>query len=495
MAQPLQQVAFKSCAGLASAIRSPAFPHASLAVLSQFEERIQKSKELNAFVNLCFTTARIRAAASDTRSVSGSLLGELDGVHIAVKDNFCVKGTATTCSSRALNRFIPGYTATCIERLEEQGVVIVGKTNMDEFGMGSFNLNSATGPSINPHKGNTNTPHTPGGSSGGSAVAVASGCCVAAIGSDTGGSVRLPAAYCGVVGWKPSYGRTSRFGLVAFASSLDTPGVFANNVRDAATIANAMSGDDISDATCTLSKTTFVPTSGSDLKGVTVGIPQEYFIEELSAPVLSAWKQTEEWLASRGATIVSVTLPRTKDALSAYYLLALAEASSNMARYDGMHYGLRVGEAATTKTVQELITNSRGESFGEEVKRRILTGTFTLSQTSYDSYYLQAQRVRRLVKTDFERVFDAGVDVLLTPTAPSAAPTIIEAENMARLETYANDVFTVPASLAGLPAISVPAGYDDNNMPLGVQLIGAHGCEHDVLRVAQVVEDVWKNPV
>lgn len=371
-------------------------------------------------------------------------------------------------------------------------MVTVAKTNLDEFGMGTFNLHSAAGPVLHPGAHEGGGARVAGGSSGGAAAAVAAGCGDAALGSDTGGSVRLPAAYCGVVGWKPSYGRSSRYGLAAYASSFDTPGVLSTSVRTAAAVANAMSGPDPADATARLAATDYVPEVGGSLDGVTVGIPQEYLVEELSASGRRAWAEAERWVQDRGGRVVAVSLPHTSAALPAYYLLTLAEASSNMARYDGVEYGGRARGADECGTVEEMITAARDGTFGSEVRKRVLTGAFTLSRTLYDSYYAQAQRVRRMVCDDFGRVFggEPAVDVLITPTACGNAPTLAEAQTMSQLETLANDVFTVPASLAGLPAISIPGGVDDGTgLPLGLQIIGTRGNEASVLRVAQALEE------
>eukprot|EP00041_Stephanoeca_diplocostata_P033589 m.1114893 g.1114893 ORF g.1114893 m.1114893 type:complete len:502 (-) comp24368_c0_seq28:3753-5258(-) len=480
---------------------------------------ITATRALGAFVSETDHKTALKAAqAAAHRLSNGNSLGDLDGRTLAVKDNFCVSGSLTTCASKALATFEPCYTATAVKRLQDAGCVVVGKTNLDEFGMGSFNLHSIAGHVSNPYPissgiHDATSPRVSGGSSGGSAVAVASFSCDIALGSDTGGSVRIPAAYCGVVGYKPSYGRTSRHGLVAYASSLDTPGILSRSVRMATVAANAMSGPDVNDATSTLGSTSFVPEIGGDLTGVTVGIPRQYHIAELAPAMLAAWQQAEAWVVARGATVVPVDLHCTRNGLPAYYLLAAAEASSNMARYDGMQYGQRSGAANSHATVRELITASRSDTLGAEVQRRILTGCFTLARDTYDSYYDQAQRVRRLICDDFARVLvsDASVpdgttqrvDALLTPTTPTIAPTVAAARAYSAVQGYANDVFTVPASLAGLPAISVPIGYIDSAtdtyvgatgppataIPAGMQIIAARGNEQRVLQVAQVLEE------
>eukprot|EP00035_Acanthoeca_spectabilis_P013568 m.252811 g.252811 ORF g.252811 m.252811 type:complete len:474 (-) comp15922_c0_seq4:340-1761(-) len=453
---------------------------------------IATARRCNALVTELHGRAAAQAAASDARAERGEALGPLDGLLLTVKDNFCIENVPTSCGSKGLEGFVPPYTATVVQKLEALGMVTVAKTNLDEFGMGTFNLHSAAGPVLHPGAHEGGGARVAGGSSGGAAAAVAAGCGDAALGSDTGGSVRLPAAYCGVVGWKPSYGRSSRYGLAAYASSFDTPGVLSTSVRTAAAVANAMSGPDPADATARLAATDYVPEVGESLDGVTVGIPQEYLVEELSASGRRAWAEAERWVQDRGGRVVAVSLPHTSAALPAYYLLTLAEASSNMARYDGVEYGRRARGADECGTVEEMITAARDGTFGSEVRKRVLTGAFTLSRTLYDSYYAQAQRVRRMVCDDFGRVFggEPAVDVLITPTACGNAPTLAEAQTMSQLETLANDVFTVPASLAGLPAISIPGGVDDGTgLPLGLQIIGTRGNESSVLRVAQALEE------
>eukprot|EP00039_Didymoeca_costata_P013676 m.211967 g.211967 ORF g.211967 m.211967 type:complete len:476 (-) comp15843_c0_seq6:35-1462(-) len=457
--------------------------HTNKSLLSVVFERVESSHKINCCIHNeeLLNRARSQAEKLDEEFTPYGL----HGAPIAVKDNFCLKGIPTTCSSQALSTFVPQYTATVVERLAKQGAIMVAKTNMDEFGMGSFNIHSKNGPVLQEL---AEKDHVSGGSSGGSAAAVSHGICAAALGSDTGGSVRTPASYTGVVGWKPSYGRSSRYGLVPFASSFDTPGVLANSVRDAAIVANAMSGSDPLDSTCTLPPTDYVPTIGNDLKGKVVGVPMEYWIDEMSPLVHTAWCKTIDMVKQCGGTVKEISLPTTSLALPAYYILSSAETSSNLAKYDGMNYGLRAGEATDFNSVQELITESRHLSFGPEVVRRILIGTFVLSRRLYESYYIQAQKVRTLVCNDFESAF-RGVDVILTPTTPTTAPTLEEAKNMSLVETYANDVYTVPTSLAGLPAISIPVQERKEKYPIGMQLIGKYGDEESVLYVAQVLEE------
>eukprot|EP00053_Salpingoeca_punica_P009291 m.83145 g.83145 ORF g.83145 m.83145 type:complete len:498 (+) comp14957_c0_seq2:14-1507(+) len=450
-------------------------------------QQIERHQKLNAIVKSC----RIDIKNSSSSSGDGRTGAKLAGVPIAVKDNFCIANVETTCSSNALRNFVPPYTATVVQRLLDEGAVVVGKTNMDEFGMGSFTNTGIHGSTVNPWTPVTSTDAlSAGGSSGGSAAAVASGMCLAALGSDTGGSVRLPAAYCGVVGLKPSYGRSSRHGLVAYASSLDTPGVLARSVRDAALIANVMSGHDLQDSSCAeRPPTDYLPEAGS-LSSLTVGIPSEYNIEELDSEVKERWSLGIEWLQRAGATIKQVSLPLTKQALSTYYILAVCEAASNLNRYDGMRYGHREGTASEYKTYIDMLTASRSRMFGEEVMSRILTGTFALSRTMSDSYYVQAQRVRQLVVREFDAIFNSGVDVLLTPTAPTVAPSLASVASKPETDGYANDVFTVPASLAGLPAMSVPAGFGRDGLPVGLQLIAQRFNEAAVLRAGIVLEQM-----
>eukprot|EP00123_Amoebidium_parasiticum_P021024 comp6028_c0_seq1/m.1869 comp6028_c0_seq1/g.1869 ORF comp6028_c0_seq1/g.1869 comp6028_c0_seq1/m.1869 type:complete len:514 (-) comp6028_c0_seq1:89-1630(-) len=450
--------------------------------------RATQHKGLNAFITVCGERALAQARESDRRRQEGKPLSPLDGIPIAVKDNFCTEGVPTTCASKTLENFVPPYSATVVERLEAAGAVIVGKTNMDEFAMGSGNTTSAYRPSLNPFRRTADTsPCVAGGSSGGSAVAVASGMCLGSIGSDTGGSVRLPASYCGTVGLKPTYGRVSRYGLVAYGSSLDCPGILARDTTSAALILDAIAGHDPRDPTSSrVSTPTSLPPSEDSLKGITIGIPQEYSVAELPKEIMERWQQAAEWLKERGADVVSVSLPHTKAALAAYYVLAPAEASSNLARYDGMEFGRRVEESQRKHCA--LYADTRGESFGDEVQTRILLGTFCLSRSSYESYYMQAQRVRRLVSNDFKNAFSNHVDVLLTPTALAGAPLLSEWETLSPVQRNANDVFTVPASLAGLPAVSVPAGVAAEGMPLGLQVIGRPFEESTILRIARVLE-------
>uniref|UniRef100_A0A7S3GLD7 Glutamyl-tRNA(Gln) amidotransferase subunit A, mitochondrial n=1 Tax=Palpitomonas bilix TaxID=652834 RepID=A0A7S3GLD7_9EUKA len=440
------------------------------------------------------------AEASDARREKGEVLGALDGIPFSIKDNFCVKGVRTTCSSKMLESFVPPYTSTVAERLEGQGAVLIGKNNMDEFAMGSANLNSYFGSAVNPWG---EEDRVAGGTSGGSAVAVAVGAGVFSIGSDTGGSVRMPAAYCGVVGYKPSYGVLSRHGLISYASSLDCPAPVTRTVEDATTLLRTLSGVDEKDSTSTelrRSERCIDFHSASPLAGVKVGVPAEYWVEEMSDDVIRAWKDGLDTMEKQGATIVEVSLQHTRAALAAYYVLAPAEASSNLSRYDGVRYGHRSveeggegGEEVKEETnaaqdLHRMYTNTRTEGFGAEVKRRIMLGTYVLGTSSFKAYFEKAQKIRRMVVDDFDAAF-RRVDVLLVPSTPTAAYTIRSATDMNTVtDTYANDVMTIPASLAGLPAVSVPQCLSSSSLPLGLTVIGQRLDDLFTLDVAAVLE-------
>ncbi|KAI8142544.1 amidase signature domain-containing protein [Fennellomyces sp. T-0311] len=458
---------------------------------------------------------------SEQRSVQGSALSPLDGAPIGIKDNFCTTTLPTTCGSKILEGFVSPYDATVVRRLKEAGAIIMGKTNMDEFGMGAANIFSNYGTVINPHHksdGHPNKRRVAGGSSGGSAAAVASGMCIAALGSDTGGSVRLPASYCGVIGYKPSYGRCSRHGLVTYANSLDTVGILAQDVESARLVYDAISGYDQKDPTSMPDpfrkrideQDTKLASrwATGDLSGLVVGVPQEYYVDPLSKSVVDIWRSGIRYFKKRGASVVPISLPMTRYALPAYFNIALAEASSNLARYDGVRYGRR------SKVVREeedgfLYADTRAEGFGSEVKRRIMLGTHILTAGTYDKVFLPAQKTRRLIQQDFDRVFrqanllnhgksveENGVHVILTPCAMSPAPTIEEclpdsdkqegddtSKHNGAVDTYVNDVMTIPASLAGIPAISVPFG-ESEGLPVGLQLLGQYGYDRFLLEIA-----------
>jgi aspartyl-tRNA(Asn)/glutamyl-tRNA(Gln) amidotransferase subunit A len=405
--------------------------------------------------------------------------GVLSGIPLAIKDNICTKGIRTTCSSKILENFIPPYESTVTSRLLEAGYVLVGKTNLDEFAMGSSTENSGFFPTRNPW----DLERIPGGSSGGSAAAVAADECIGALGSDTGGSIRQPASLCGVVGLKPTYGRVSRYGLVAFASSLDQIGTITKSVKDAALLMNVISGHDPLDSTSApVAAPDFTEVLSKDIKGIKIGVPKEYFIEGMDKEVESAVKDAIKTLESLGAIPVEVSLPHTGYAIATYYILATSEASSNLARYDGVKYGFR----AEGKDLIDMYMQTRAKGFGSEVKRRIMLGTYALSAGYYEAYYKKAQQVRTLIKKDFEEAFKQ-VDIIATPTAPEAAFRFGEKTDDP-LKMYLSDIFTISVNLAGVPGISVPCGFTSNNLPVGLQLIGKHFDEATILNVAHAYE-------
>ena len=444
---------------------------------------MEDNRGLNAFIAETPEPALERAQASDKRRAKGAAIGPMDGIPIAVKDLFCTEGVATTAGSRILEGFTPRYESTVTRKLFGAGAVMLGKTNLDEFAMGSSNMTSHFGPVKNPWRGGADKDLVPGGSSGGSAAAVAARMALGAIGTDTGGSIRQPASFCGIVGLKPTYGRCSRWGIVAFASSLDQAGPLTRSVGDAAVMLTAMAGHDALDSTSAPVETPdFARALGGDIRGLRVGIPDEYRIEGMSAEIETLWNRGVAWLEDAGAVTVPVSLPHTRYALPAYYIVAPAEASSNLARYDGVRFGLRV----PGRTLDEMYANTRGQGFGAEVRRRVLIGTYVLSAGYYDAYYIKAQKVRTLIAADFRDAF-ADVDVILTPTAPSAAFAVGEKMDDP-IAMYLNDMFTGPASLAGLPAISVPAGLSGGGLPLGLHLIGRPFDEETLLRAADALE-------
>lgn len=444
---------------------------------------MEAARPLNAFITETPEKALEMADASDGRRRAGAA-GLLEGIPLAIKDLFCTEGVLTTAGSHILDGFVPPYESTVTANLWRAGAVMLGKANMDEFAMGSANITSHYGPVENPwRRAGDNRPLVPGGSSGGSAAAVAARCALGATGTDTGGSIRQPAAFTGIVGLKPTYGRCSRWGAVAFASSLDQAGPLTRTVRDAALMLGAMAGHDPKDATSVDRPVPdYAAALTGDVRGLRVGIPKEYRMDGMPGEIEALWRQGERWLKDAGAETIEVSLPHTKYALPTYYIVAPAEASSNLARYDGVRYGLRVAGA----TADEMYEATRGEGFGAEVRRRVLIGTYVLSAGYYDAYYNQARRVRTLILRDFTQAFES-VDVLLTPTAPSAAFGVGEKADDP-IAMYLNDVFTVPASMAGLPGISVPAGLSQEGLPLGLQLIGRAFDEETVLRVAGALE-------
>ncbi len=446
--------------------------------------QMEQSRGLNAFVTETPERALEMAAASDARLAKGEG-GALEGLPLAIKDLFCTRGVRTTAGSRILGNFVPPYESTVTGNLWNAGAVMLGKTNMDEFAMGSSNETSASGPVFNPWRArNSNAKLVPGGSSGGSAAAVAGDLCLAATGTDTGGSIRQPAAVTGIVGLKPTYGRCSRFGIVAFASSLDQAGPMTRTVRDAAILLGAMASADPKDSTSVdIPVPDYEKQLAGGIKGLKVGIPKEYRIDGMPAEIGGLWDKGAEWLKAQGAEIVEVSLPHTKYALPTYNIVAPAEASSNLARYDGVRFGHR---AKGVEDVTELYEKSRAEGFGAEVQRRILIGTYVLSAGYYDAYYARAQKLRTLIKRDFDRAFER-CDVLLTPATPGPAFGVGE-KTADPVSMYLNDVFTVTVNLAGLPGLSVPAGLTESGLPLGLQLIGKAFDEGTVLRAGAAVE-------
>lgn len=442
------------------------------------------SKNLNAYVVETPDIALKQAKESDERRASGNG-GALDGIPLAIKDLFCTYDVQTTAGSHMLEGFKPRYESTVTTKLFADGAVMLGKVNMDEFAMGSSNTSSYYGNVINPWRRNdgSNAELVPGGSSGGSSAAVAARIAMGATGTDTGGSIRQPAAFTGITGIKPTYGRCSRWGIVAFSSSLDQAGSFGRSVEDAALLLKSMAGFDPKDSTSANKDVPDWPSLlGGDIKGMKIGVPKEYRVDGMPQEIEQLWQQGIEWMKDAGAEIVDVSLPHTKYALATYYIIAPAECSSNLARYDGVRYGQRVdGE-----DLIDMYEKTRAAGFGEEVRRRIMIGTYVLSAGYYDAYYIKAQKVRRLILEDFEKAYEQ-CDALLTPTAPSAAFAIGENEDDP-IKMYLNDVFTVPASLAGLPGMSVPAGLDKHGLPLGLQIIGRRWDEETVLKVGHAIE-------
>ena len=448
-------------------------------LVDDYLARIAAEKSLNAFLAVLNDRARERAKTIDAKIQNGAA-GKLAGTVIAVKDILAMKGERLTCGSRLLENFISPYDATVIQKLEAADAIIIGKTNMDEFAMGSSNENSAFGPVKNP----VNPAYVPGGSSGGSAAAVAANLAMAALGTDTGGSIRQPAALCGVVGLKPTYGRVSRFGLVAFASSLDQIGPIAHSVEDAARILEVISGHDERDSTsAAVPVEAFSKFLDGDIKVKVIGLPKEYLSDGVQKEIRDAVVAAQDSLQQGGAIIKAVSLPHTPYAIATYYIICTAEASSNLARYDGARYGHRANAA---KSLEEMYVKSRSEGFGPEVKRRIMLGTYVLSAGYYDAYYRRAQKVRTLIRRDFEQAF-AACDVLLTPTTPTTAFKFGE-KTADPLAMYLEDIFTVSVNLAGVPALSLPAGADANGLPIGLQIIGKAFDEKNILQVAHFLE-------
>ena len=457
----------------------------SVELTKYYIEKISENKNLNCFITETFDQAIRMAEKSDSKISSGDELGIMEGIPIAMKDLFCTKNIRTTAGSKILENFVPFYESTVSENLFADGAVMLGKSNLDEFAMGSANTTSYFGNVINPWKSKNkkNLDLVPGGSSGGSASAVSADLCLGATGSDTGGSIRQPAAFCGLVGMKPTYGRCSRFGMVAFASSLDQAGPITKNVLDSSIMLKSMCSYDSKDSTS--SKTSipdFPELVKLGVKGKILGIPKEYKIDGLNPEIQKNWEQGINWLKSEGASVIEISLPHSSFALPTYYIIAPAEASANLARYDGIRFGLR----EKGQDLEELYKNTRAAGFGNEVKRRIMIGTYVLSAGYYDAYYLKALKVRQLISDDFLKAFKK-CDFILTPTTPGVAFGLNEKQNDP-LEMYLNDVLTVPASLAGLPAVSIPSGLNSDGLPIGLQIISKPFDEETCLRAGYIIE-------
>lgn len=448
-----------------------------------FLERIETvDKDLNTYITVLSDQALKTAESAENEIMKGNYLGPLHGVPIGLKDIFVMKDVAATCGSKMLENFISPYDATVTTRIKKSGAVILGKNNMDEFAMGSSNETSFFGPVRNPW----NTGKVPGGSSGGSASATAAGLCTASLGTDTGGSIRQPAALCGVTGLKPTYGRVSRYGMIAFASSLDQAGPLTRSVEDAAIILNTISGRDKLDSTSVdVPVPDFTKNLNGDIKGMKIGIPKEYFVDGMDNDVEKAVLKAIQDIKSLGAEIVEISLPHTKYAISTYYIIAPCEASSNLARYDGVRYGYRTPDA---DSLRDLFFKSRSEGFGEEVKRRIMLGTYALSSGYYDAYYLKSQKVRTLIREDFKKAWET-VDVIVAPTTPETAFNINEKTDDP-IKMYLSDVLTIPCNIAGIPGLSTPCGFSSDNLPIGLQILGKSFDEDSILRVAHAYEKV-----
>ena len=448
-------------------------------VANEYIKKIKEKKDLNIFIY--FDEDKIYEQVKEIEKLPNEK--RLKGIPIAVKDLFCTKNMPTTAASKILENFNPTYESFVTQKLIDQGSMFVGKTNLDEFAMGSATNTSYFGNTINPLS-EKNKPLAPGGSSGGSAAAVAADLCLGATGTDTGGSIRQPASFCGVVGVKPTYGLCSRWGIAAFASSLDQAGVFSKNVKDASILLEEIVGHDTRDSTSAkIRSSNFSNNLNDSMEGKIIGIPKEYTVDGISDEINEMWEKAIKYIEQKGAKIKYISLPHTKYALPAYYIIAPAEASSNLARYDGVKYGFRAKDAKSLDDMYEL---TRSEGFGKEVKRRILIGTYVLSAGYYDAYYLKAQKVRKLISNDFIEAF-SNCDLILTPTAPNSAFPLNEKQDDP-IKMYLNDVFTVPASLAGIPGISIPYGNDKNELPLGIQILGKHFNEQEIFNAAFALE-------
>ncbi len=451
-----------------------------------FVDAVARAKSLNAYIVETPEKALAQAKASDERIARGEAR-PLEGIPLGIKDLYATEGVQTTAGSHILEGFIPQYESTVSANLWRDGACMLGKLNLDEFAMGSSNETSYFGPVVSPwRRKDSDAKIVPGGSSGGSAAAVAARLCLGATATDTGGSIRQPAAFTGTVGIKPTYGRCSRWGIVAFASSLDQAGPIAKNVRDAAILMRSMAGHDPKDTTSVDAPVPdYEKAVGASIKGKVIGIPKEYRLDGMSPEIVALWEQGVAWLRAAGAEIRDISLPHTKHALPAYYIVAPAEASSNLARYDGVRYGLR----KTGKDIADLYEQTRAAGFGKEVRRRIMIGTYVLSAGYYDAYYLRAQKIRTLIKRDFDLAYAAGVDAILTPATPSPAFALGEKGSADPVEMYLNDVFTVTVNMAGLPGIVVPGGLSSDGLPLGLQLIGRPFEEETLFSLALAIED------
>ncbi|MCW2282665.1 aspartyl-tRNA(Asn)/glutamyl-tRNA(Gln) amidotransferase subunit A [Rhodoblastus acidophilus] len=448
-------------------------------------DAVARAKSLNAYIVETPEKALDMAKASDAKLAKGEG-GALEGLPLGIKDLYCTEGVQTTAASHILEGFIPQYESTVTSNLWRDGAVMLGKLNLDEFAMGSSNETSYFGPVVSPwRRKNSDAKIVPGGSSGGSSAAVAAHLCLGATATDTGGSIRQPAAFTGTVGIKPTYGRCSRWGIVAFASSLDQAGPIARTVRDAAIMLRSMAGHDVKDTTSVDAPVPdYEQAIGASVKGKVIGIPREYRLDGMSPEIAALWDQGVAWLKAAGAEIREISLPHTKHALPAYYIVAPAEASSNLARYDGIRYGLR----KTGKDIVDLYEKTRAEGFGKEVRRRIMIGTYVLSAGYYDAYYLRAQKIRTLIKRDFDLAYESGVDAILTPATPSPAFAQGEKGSADPVEMYLNDVFTVTVNMAGLPGLVVPAGLSSDGLPLGLQLIGRPFEEETLFSLGEAIE-------
>ena len=456
-------------------------------VVSAYIKNIENNTHLNAYITTNFENSLKQAKLADEKINQQQAL-PLQGIPIAIKDLFCTKNLKTTCGSKMLENFIPPYESTVTQKLLDAGAIFLGKTNLDEFAMGSTTTTSYFGKTINPYrsKKDPNQPLTAGGSSGGSACAVAANLCLAATGSDTGGSIRQPASFTNTVGIKPTYGRCSRYGMIAFASSLDQAGIFGKNVYDTALVQKIISGFDSKDSTsANITVPNFESLLNANLTGKKIGIPKEYRLNNMPAEIEKLWQKGIEIVKNNGAEIIDISLPHTSYAAAVYYVIAPAECSSNLARFDGVRYGHRTNK--TNISLDEFYKHSRAEGFGHEVKKRIIIGTFALSSGYYDAYYKKAQQVRQLILQDFLQAF-TKVDAILTPSTPNSAFSFNDMANFDPIQIYLNDIFTVPANLAGLPAISVPAGLDSNSLPLGLQIITPHFDEQTAFDIALAIE-------